>query len=182
MPTSGVRAWRAAVPLLAALALAACGAPERSDGFEVRGARVVATTDAPFAQAADFPQRVQDTLEAALTYWGGTWDDLAGVSIELSGEASVPCGGRQGLGCWEGGTIRVTTRDPGVGVFSCVEETTLVHEVGHAVIGDASHEDPRWMEFDAVAAALAGRRGYGASGAGECVLWPSVWRHPLGSR
>jgi hypothetical protein len=136
-------------------------------------------TDAPFASAPDFPQRLEKTLAVALGYWGGSWNDLAGVSIQLTGDATVPCGGSAALGCWDG-AIRVTTRDPGVGTFRCVEETTLVHEVGHAVIGDASHLDPRWMEFDAVTAALAGGVGYGPAG-GECELWPSVWRHPLGT-
>ena len=42
----------------------------------------------------------------------------------------------------------MTTRDRSDGTFSCVEETVLVHEIGHAVIGDADHTDPRWMEMD----------------------------------
>ena len=48
----------------------------------------------------------------------------------------MTCGDHAGaFGCYDG-DIRVTTRDPSF-PFSCVEQTVLVHEVGHAVIGDA---------------------------------------------
>jgi hypothetical protein len=57
-----------------------------------------------------------------------------------------------------------------------------VHEVGHAVLGDALHDDPRWMELEPVAERLAGRRGYARHGERECVIWVSVWRHPHGRR
>jgi len=158
-------------------ALAGCGEPP---GFSLHGARVVVETDAPFAQRADFPARVESTIDAALQYWGGTWKDLEGVSITLTGEQYVPCGGaRSALGCYDG-DIRITTRDPGIGTFSCVEQTLLVHELGHAVLGDRLHEDSRWMQLEPVEAALSGRTGYTAEAETDCVIWPSVWRHPLG--
>ena len=71
------------------------------------------------------------------------------------------------------------TRDPGVGTVSCVEQTVLVHEIGHAVVGDPLHQDPRWMEFDSLATALAGGTGWGPEGATSCEVFPGVWRHPL---
>jgi hypothetical protein len=149
-------------------------------GFAVRGVRVVVETDAPFAQRPDFPARIESTLDAALRYWGGTWQDLDGMSIALTGDPYVSCGGNaSALGCFDG-NIRITTRDPGIGTFSCVEQTILVHEIGHAALGDSLHEDPRWMQLEPLEAALAGRTGYTAEGEVECVIWPSVWRHPLG--
>jgi hypothetical protein len=54
----------------------------------------------------------------------------------------------------------------------------LVHEIGHAVIGDATHEDPRWMDFQVLTTRLDGRRGYTATGEDTCQLFPSVWQHP----
>lgn len=161
----------------AALALAGCG---EAPGFSVHGVHVIAETDAPFARQPDFPARIESTMDASLRYWGGGWQDLAGMSVTLSGAPYVPCGGASSsLGCYDG-AIRVTTQDPGSGTFSCVEQTVLVHEIGHAVIGDPLHEDPRWMQLEPVEAALAGRVGYTGKGEVECVISPSVWRHPLG--
>jgi hypothetical protein len=155
----------------------ACGDPP---GFDVHGARVVVDSSAPFAQRADFPDRIESTIDAALGYWGGGWQDLAGKSITLTDAPYVTCGGKaSSLGCYDG-DIRLTTRDPGIGTFHCVEETVLVHEVGHAVLGDRTHEDPRWMQLEPVEVALSGRTGYTADGEVDCIIWPSVWRHPLG--
>lgn len=164
------------LPCILAGALACSDAP----GFDVRGVRVVVETDAPFAFRQDFPARIESTLDAALAYWGGSWEGIAGLSITLRGEQYVACGGSaSSLGCYDG-SIRITTRDPGIGTFSCVEQTTLVHEIGHAVIGDRMHEDPRWMQLEPLEYALAGRVGYTLDGETECLIWPSVWRHPLG--
>jgi len=54
----------------------------------------------------------------------------------------------------------------------------LVHEIGHAVIGDVNHEDPRWMDFHSLTTRLDGRRGYTPQGEDVCQLFPSVWQHP----
>lgn len=175
-------------PRLVATALvllaAGCGPPaEVHPGVPdlvVNGAAVSLQTTAPFTRAPDFPGRMATTVDAALRYWGGSWADLAGVTITLTGEESVACGGGRSLGCFDGAGIRLTTVDPGLGTFACVEQTVLVHEVGHAVIGDPSHTDPRWMELDPVAEELSGRVGYDASGETACPIYPSVWRHPLG--
>lgn len=150
-------------------------------GFDVRGARVVVETSAPFAHRPDFPGRIESTIDVALRYWGGSWQDLSGRSVTLMDAQYVPCSGSaSALGCYDG-DIRFTTRDPGIGTFSCVEQTILVHEVGHAVIGDRLHEDPRWMLLDPIQAALAGRTGYTADAEVDCLIWPSVWRHTPGT-
>jgi hypothetical protein len=165
--------------LLATLAVASCGATKVD--FYVRDTSVLVETDAPFARTPEFPARLESTIEAALAYWGGDWKVLEGRTITLSGEAYVSCGGdSRALGCYDG-NIRVTTVDPGIGTFHCVEQTVLVHEIGHAVIGDRYHQDPRWMELDPVREALQGRVGYTADGEVDCAIFVSVWRHPLGA-
>jgi hypothetical protein len=172
-------AIRAALVALA-LGATACGTanavPESPD-FAVRDVAVVVRSEEPFTRAPDFPARVESTVEAALEYWGGTWDRLAGRSITFEGAQNVACGNKSGaFGCFDG-NIRLTTRDPAF-PFSCVEQTVLVHEIGHAVIGDPNHLDPRWMDFETVAARLDGRKGYATQGDSSCTLFVSVWRHP----
>jgi len=157
------------------LLLPACGASVAD--FRVRETEVVIRSDAAFTSTADFPMRVESTLDAALAYWGGTWRHLAGVTITFEGQRHVACGDRLGAtGCFDG-DIRVSTRDAGF-TFLCVEETVLVHEVGHAVIGDRNHLDARWMDFTSVFAQLDGRRGYSDEGEVACPIFVSVWRHP----
>jgi hypothetical protein len=160
---------------MAMLGLAACGSVE--PGFQVRNTMVTVRTDAEFTRSVDFPARVESTLEAALAYWGGSWADLAGSTIVFEGASNVECPGNgPSTGCYDG-DIRVTTQDAGQTV-ACVEVTVLVHEVGHAVIGDAGHDDPRWMDFASLEGALDGRAGYTAEGPAACVPVASVWRHP----
>lgn len=165
---------------LAAAALASCGSPNAASSqpaFAVRDVAIVVRSDAPFTRAVDFPGRVESTVQAALDYWGGNWSHLAGRSITFEGDQTVTCGSHRGaFGCFDG-DIRLSTRDPAF-VFSCVEQTVLVHEIGHAVIGDVNHTDPRWMDFQVLTHELDGRTGYTASGEAACQLFPSVWQHP----
>ncbi|HSN90017.1 MAG TPA: hypothetical protein VLS93_02215 [Anaeromyxobacteraceae bacterium] len=171
--------WRALATIIL-LGAASCGPPP---DFSVRGTGVYVESDAPFARQGDLPARLESTIDAALRYWGGDWIDLRGTTITLVGAQYVPCGGQaSSLGCYEHGEIRVSTRDPGIGTFQCVEQTVLVHEIGHAAIGDPQHTDPRWMDLEPVADELRGRTGYTESGEVECTIWVSVWRHPLGTR
>ena len=160
----------------AALLLAACGG-EGSE-FMVRGATVAVRSDAPFTRSEDFPGRVASTVAAALRYWGGSWSNLDGVTIAFEGARAVACGPAAAVGCFDG-DIRVSTLDAGRPV-DCVEQTALVHEVGHAIIGDPDHLDPRWLDFAALERGLAGRRGYRDGGEVTCAIYPSVWRHPPG--
>lgn len=167
-------------------ALAACGGPEDSDAPATqvqspRGLHLELATDAPFTRAADFDARMESTIEVALQYWGGSWALLEDRTIHLVDTPTVDCGGRESLGCYDGHAIWFTTRDPGTGTVACIEQTVLVHEIGHLVLGDADHHDPRWMELAPVAAALSGRVGYQDGGTVPCDTYPSVWRHPLGT-
>lgn len=164
--------------LLLASSLAACGT---GADFYVHGTAVIVDSTAAFTSRPDFQARVESTISASLQYWGGDWSALAGRSITLVDDPYVACGGaRTSTGCYDG-AIRMTTQDPSIGTFRCVEQTVLVHEIGHAVIGDPNHEDPRWMQLDPVGAELSGRTGYAPSGETDCTIWLSVWRHPLGS-
>ena len=168
----------AAIVLLASTA--SCGA-DRPD-FYVAGVGVVVQTDAPFSRHPDFAGRIGSAVSAALAYWGGSWEDLRGSRITFLEGPYVPCSAREGaVGCYDG-QFRISASDPGAGTFECVEQTVLVHEIGHAVIGDPLHTDPRWMEFDSVLAALAGRSGYTADGETACDIALSVWRHPPDTR
>ncbi len=165
--------------MLVALAAAACGAPTTT---EVRGLQVELDSTAPFVQSPDFAERLDSTIEAALDYWGGSWSDLDGTTFTLTDEPYVQCSGAPSLGCYSDGRLSVTTQDPSLGTHSCIEGTVLVHEIGHAVIGDRLHEDPRWMMMDELQARLSGRPGYGEDGSERpCVVYVSVWRHPLGT-
>ncbi len=173
------KAARALVAVIAAL-VASCGG--RGVDFYVQETGVIVDSTAPFAVRPELAARLESTIDAALAYWGGDWSALRGRTITLTDATSVACDGVPGAtGCYDG-DVRVATADPGTGTYACVEETVLVHEIGHAVLGDRLHEDPRWMEFEPVEAALAGRVGYERSGEVDCAIYESVWRHPLGRR
>ncbi len=170
-----IPAWKRIGPTaIAAVLLAGCAG--EAPAFQVRDVGVVIRSSAAFVAQDDFPTRIESTLDVAVRYWGGDWDALRGKTVTFEGEAHVDCAGHgNAVGCYDG-DIRVSTRDVDF-VFYCVEETALVHEVGHAVIGDADHTDPRWMDFAAVVASLQGRPGYASGNEVPCALYPSVWQH-----
>lgn len=172
-------AGRVAMVASLVLAVAACGRAEDPPDFYVRGVAVHLDTDAPFAREPGFPRRLEEVLQGTLQYWGGGWDALAGRTLTLTSDHEVSCGGIAGAsGCYDG-ALRVSTWERGLGPAACVERTVLVHEVGHAVVGDRLHHDPRWMDMAALGDALAGGDGYSTAGEVPCVVAVSVWRHPL---
>ena len=163
--------------VLLIVAATSCG--DAPVDFYLHATGVMVKTDAPFAHRPEFPARLENVISIALDYWGGDWRDLAGTTISLSAGPYVTCGSSdRAIGCFDG-DLRISTSDPGAGGFSCVEQTVLVHELGHAVLGDRMHTDPRWMELEPVGDALAGRPGYTSGGEVECVISLGVWRHPL---
>lgn len=165
------------VSALLLTALAACGGTEPQPDFVVRSAAIVLRSDAPFTQHGDLPERIESTIEAALEYWGGDWSHLSGRTITFEGTRYVQCGSStSAIGCFDG-DLRVSTRDIAF-TYQCVEQTVLVHEIGHAVIGDPNHTDPRWMDFSSLEQKLQGRTGYLADGQEQCQIFVSVWRHP----
>lgn len=166
--------------------LAACGGPQDSTQpashlRSPRGLQLELASDAPFTQAEDFDARLESTVDVALQYWGGSWALLEDRTLRIVDAPTVDCAGREALGCYDGAELRFTTRDPSTGTVACIEQTVLIHEIGHLVLGDPNHDDPRWMDLTPVAAALSGRIGYVDGGTVSCVTYPSVWRHPLGT-
>lgn len=159
----------------------ALGCESRRPDFAVRGVAVVLNTSAPFARRADFPARLESTIEAALQFWQGSWDDLDGTTIILEDSQYVACSGSasHALGCSEPGSIHITTRDPTLSTWLCVEQSVLVHEIGHAVVRDSNHDDARWMDFVPVLQSLEGRDGYTETETTSCPLYVNVWRHRL---
>jgi hypothetical protein len=170
----GATAARIAVALV--IGSAACGGGHAPD-YEIHGVGVVVHSSAAFTRSGDFASRVENTVDAALLYWRGGWANLRGKTIHFEGERYVRCGGVQSaIGCYDG-DIHVSTQDAGV-TFTCVEQTVLVHEVGHAVIGDPDHLDPRWMDFAPLEADLESRNLDLAGPAPPCRIAVSVWKHP----
>ena len=165
-----------------AVALAACGGETaQQPQFAVQGVSVSVRTDAAFTAHPDFPSRVEKTLDVALQFWGGSWSDLEGARLVFEAGDHVACTGETGAtGCYEDHQISVPTSDVAFPYY-CVEETALVHEVGHAVIGDPDHTDPRWMDFTPVMQALQGLQGYSGTSEVPCPIFVSVWRHPPNS-
>ncbi len=166
--------------VVAAVLLASCGG-ERSPDFYIHGTGVIVDSRVPFVRNEDFARRIETTVDAALAYWGGSWRNLEGRTITLEDAQYVTCDTPNAIGCNDG-DIRMSVQDPSFGPWQCVEQTVLVHEVGHSVVGDPMHSDPRWMDFGPVLATLSGRTGYGEVGEVPCVLFPSVWRHVLSYR
>mgnify|MGYP005812403927 CR=1 FL=1 len=159
------------------LVAAACSGGDAPE-FHVRNTAVVIRSSAAFTRQNDLPTRIESTIEAALSYWGGTWQQLDGKTVVLDGSAHVTCGGvDNAIGCYDGDAVHVSTQDAGT-ALRCVEETVLVHEVGHAIIGDPGHADPRWMDFSSITRDLEGRTGYGDGGEETCPIYVSIWRHP----
>jgi hypothetical protein len=136
------------IVLLAALAVAGCHGPldvelpaDRSNPTWLSDPAVVERT----ITAADTAARV----------WGGSPGDLDGYTIHL--RHGYLGGNRVGhtttIPILGGGDIEVSV----LSGPSCVEATVVSHEVGHVVIGDGDHGDPRWRDvgfWDRVAAEL----------------------------
>jgi hypothetical protein len=174
---------RISVTAIAAVIMSfACNS--RKPDFAVRGVAVVLDTTAPFAHRADFPARLESTIDAALQFWHGDWAALEGTTLVLEDDQYVACQGStsHALGCSVPGEIHITTRDPDLSTWLCVEQSVLVHEIGHAAIGDRNHDDARWMDFVPVFDSLEGREGYTETGVTSCPLYINVWRHRLHSQ
>ena len=142
--TSAARRTLATVALLAA----ACGgpAPER--------AALAVTVDGPVAPyapdylaAPDLEAHVVAAATNAAQAWGGGPGALDGYRVVLE-QKPFDCG-RAGdeadriVGCTWANERLIQVLALGA---ACPEATSLAHEVGHAVIGDAAHRDGRWSD------------------------------------
>lgn len=157
----------------AALSLA-CGGPgplpaRLPPSLDVDGVPVAVSSSAPWSSGADLPARLSRIIGAGARHWGGTAAGLAGWQLQLV-DGPVPCGADPGDrlsghldGCTDHGARIMTVSgadwfDPATGESAdatCLEQLPVVHEVGHALIGDHDHRDPRWREWSDVLAALS---------------------------
>ena len=127
---------------------AACGGGDRST------TPLAVTLDGPVApyapdylSAPDLAERVSAVVADAARVWGASAAALDGYRIALE-QRPFDCG-RDGvtadhiIGCtWlDRRLIQVLALGSG-----CPEATVIAHEVGHAVIGDSGHSDPRWRD------------------------------------
>ncbi len=134
---------RAVVIAVFAVAAACCPPiPQDCIGF-VEGACVVLDSKDPATiTSADLAR-----IDAALVEGGRFWDVnparvLSGYTIVLHGSTRAVCDGNDTKGCchWECHRIDLGTPD---GSEACIE-WSAIHELGHAVIRDPDHSDPRW--------------------------------------
>jgi hypothetical protein len=116
-----------------------------------------------WTHARDFSARLLLDLDVSARYWGGSIRDLAGWTVVLRGGFQVACLGASsvgGVGFWGCAHQTGSWIDLAAGETVSVEQTALIHEVGHAVLfsrrgdGDDCHTDPRWQDFGPVAAEL----------------------------
>jgi hypothetical protein len=151
------RAGRACAALASAVLATGCFEPARE--LDVDGVRVTMDADSaatPFAHDARFEARLERMMRLGAEYWSGS-DDLAPWrGWELRFEASaMNCGSLEGraVGCTDesGHLMEISTKDPSSYHYKwqvpCVEVTEVIHEMGHALIGDGDHRDRRWRRF-----------------------------------
>jgi hypothetical protein len=152
-------------PRLAALAAAlalttGCFQPARQ--LDVDGVSVALDNEAaaaPFAKDPAFPARVERMLRLGARYWSGSEDLAPWRAWQVRFQATTfNCGSLEGraVGCTDHveNVLQVSTKDPASYHYkfqvACVEMTELIHEMGHAYLGDGDHHDPRWRHFDAL--------------------------------
>ena len=153
--------------LVASLLVTACsGWNDGPANLTVDGVKIyldVPDARAPWLSRPDTPARLHAVFEASLAFWGATTIPADSKIIILPSDGSVfPCGQPTWNACFHTETredfgVRRTrwvieARDD-VGGWSadgspapCVELFELPHEIGHGVIGDFGHVDPRWRE------------------------------------
>lgn len=148
----------ASVTVIALLCIAGagCGWPDRPD-YQLPGSglSVAIQTTAPWAHdpAGTFPTTLADDVDRAVAFWGGGDGALRGWELVLTD--GNPCAGCLGLTEYSRNTMRTHTYPHCYpGAFS-----NVAHEIGHALIGDSDHHDPRWKIVD----------GGGLNPPGECV-------------
>lgn len=142
----GAMKWQVLVILGFALAAGSgCDAapswPERCD-LTVRGICVANYAQDASLADAEAEERLGRLIDHALEFWGGAPGALQGWAM-IYYDHKVSCGddGQTHDGCeWSSARImEARIAKPG-----CFEYALTIHEIGHAVIGDTNHTDPRW--------------------------------------
>ena len=127
---------RTMLATIALVVLASCGWPVEPDFTLENGLAVsVAGTSAEWAHAESYPAELEDVTSRALAFWGAS--RLDGWELVLTDARSV-CDDAAGCTHPEARYIEVSV----VGGYDV--RNVIAHEIGHAIIGDADHEDPRW--------------------------------------
>ncbi len=129
---------RRTVMLTLALAAAGCGEPPLTFVLE---------SQAAWVQSSDAENRLRATAARASRFWGAQGiEDLNGWVVVVR-DGVIDCGGSAQVGCTEFRPPRrmVLSAVAGDGWHpTCAEATLLAHEVGHAILWTADHDDPRW--------------------------------------
>jgi hypothetical protein len=127
----------------AAAALAGCHGP-------LAVASALRSRESAPAWVSD-PRLAERTKAAAgtmATVWGGSPSDLEGWTIRYSDRFIESHGRSRVVGkatrtpLLGGGTIEIWSGTSN----ACLEASDLAHEVGHVVIRDHDHRDPRWLD------------------------------------
>ena len=93
-------------------------------------------------------ERTSTAASTMARVWGGTPSDLAGWTIKYSDRYIEERARARVVGkstrtpVLGGGTIEIWAGTSNV----CLEATDLAHEIGHVVIRDHDHRDPRWLD------------------------------------
>lgn len=135
--------------ILAVVLLVACG------GREPLAVKVTMAKGPEWTRSPELTEQVTTYADAITRAWDGDPSVLDGGAIYFDAQVVDPDSGLLQLGhCYPGSEIHleVLRESP------CPLASALAHEVGHAVIGDPGHEDPRWHDaafWSSMAAALA---------------------------
>jgi hypothetical protein len=113
--------------------------------------------------APDLRERTLAAADVAAIAWGGNLTSTDDTTVAFSTDHYLSCAGSLALGCntasydllelreahrieisvWSRPTDLVTQAQV---LLPCVEASILAHEIGHSVIGDDDHRDPRWCD------------------------------------
>jgi hypothetical protein len=95
------------------------------------------------------PGLVDDTIrvaDIAVTAWGGPPRALSGWTVRYVIRGTAPGCPALALGCTQAANRLVqVAAEP---YLACPAASALAHEVGHVLIGDPGHTDPRWDSPD----------------------------------
>lgn len=132
-----------AILVLAVLGVVGCGevCPNSYDGRrigEIAGASILVSPDDPPSEVG-LLEEADAALRDALVYWGGDANALRGWDVIFHGSSLATCDGQRVQGCCDHCARTIVVMQGG----EC-RSYFLRHEVGHVIIGDSNHQDPRW--------------------------------------